>query len=154
MLTDIERHELEDALKHYPDKRAGTIDALLLLQRRRGWISDESLFDIAQFLDMTREDVDGVATFYNLIFRKPVGRHVLFMCDSISCWIMGSERVQNQLNSRYGVNLGQTTGDGRLTILPIACLGHCERAPAIKIDNDVYGNVTPDKIERIVEKYK
>jgi NADH-quinone oxidoreductase subunit E len=154
MLTETERREIEEALKHYPDKRAGTIDALLLLQRRRGWVSDESLLNIAQFLDMTREDVDGVATFYNLIFRQPVGRHVLFMCDSISCWIMGCEQVRHQLNHRYGVDMGQTTGDGRLTILPIACLGHCERAPAIMIDDDVYGNVTPDKIERIVEKYK
>jgi len=154
MLSDIERDEIEEALKHYPDKRAGTIDALLLLQRHRGWISDESLLDIAQFLDMTREDVDGVATFYNLIFRRPVGRHVLFMCDSISCWIMGYERVRQQLTSRYGVDMGQTTNDGRLTILPIACLGHCERATAIMMDGDVYGNVTPDKIECIVEKYK
>jgi len=154
MLSDIERDEIEEALKHYPDKRAGTIDALLLLQRHRGWISDESLLDIAQFLDMTREDVDGVATFYNLIFRRPVGRHVLFMCDSISCWIMGYERVRQQLTGRYGVDMGQTTNDGRLTILPIACLGHCERAPAIMMDGDVYGNVTPDKIECIVEKYK
>lgn len=154
MLSDIERGEIEEALKHYPDKRAGTIDALLLLQRHRGWVSDESLLDIAQFLDMTREDVDGVATYYNLIFRQPVGRHVLFMCDSISCWIMGYERVRQQLTSRYGVDMGQTTNDGRLTILPIACLGHCERAPAIMMDGDVYGNVTPDKIECIVEKYK
>ena len=154
MLSDIERGEIEEALKHYPDKRAGTIDALLLLQRHRGWVSDQSLLDIAQFLDMTREDVDGVATFYNLIFRQPVGRHVLFMCDSISCWIMGYERVRQQLTSRYGVDMGQTTNDGRLTILPIACLGHCERAPAIMMDGDVYGNVTPDKIECIVEKYK
>ena len=154
MLTETERHEIEAALKHYPDKQAGAIDTLLLLQRRRGWISDESLLDIAQFLDMTREDVDGVATFYNLIFRQPVGRHVLFMCDSISCWIMGCERVRDQLNSRYGVDMGQTTSDGRLTILPIACLGHCEWAPAIMIDDDVYGNVSPDKIERIVEKYR
>ncbi len=127
---------------------------MLLLQRRRGWISDESLDDIAQFLDMTREDVDGVATFYNLIFRKPVGRHVLFMCDSISCWIMGCERVSEQLRDRYAVDMGQTTSDGRLTILPIACLGHCERAPAMMIDGDVYGNVTPDKVDGIVEKYK
>ncbi|HWV46604.1 MAG TPA: NADH-quinone oxidoreductase subunit NuoE [Nitrospira sp.] len=154
MLSDIERGEIEEALKHYPDKRAGTIDALLLLQRHRGWVSDQSLLDIAQFLDMTREDVDGVATFYNLIFRQPVGRHILFMCDSISCWIMGYERVRQQLTSRYGVDMGQTTNDGRLTILPIACLGHCERAPAIMMDGDVYGNVTPDKIECIVEKYK
>jgi NADH-quinone oxidoreductase subunit E len=154
MLTDIERREMEDALKHYPDKQAGAIDALLFLQRRRGWISDESLVDIAQFLDMTRDEVDGVATFYNLIFRKPVGRHVLFLCDSISCWIMGYERVQEQLKRRYGVDPGQTTPDGRLTVLPIACLGHCERAPAMMIDDEVYGNVTADKIERIVERYR
>ena len=99
MLSDTERRELEDALKHYPDKRSGTIDVLLLVQRRRGWISDESILDIAQFLEMTSEDVDSVATFYNLIFRKPVGRHVAFLCDSISCWIMGYEQVREQLKN-------------------------------------------------------
>lgn len=154
MLSDAERRELEEALKHYPDKRSGTIDALLIVQRRRGWISDDSLLDIAQFLEMTSEDVDSVATFYNLIFRKPVGRHVAFLCDSISCWIRGCEQVREQLKKQYGIDLGQTTRDGRLTVLPIACLGHCERAPAMMIDHDVYGDVTPDKIDRIVEKYK
>lgn len=154
MLTDIERHELEDALKHYPDKRSGTIDALLIVQRRRGWISDDSLLDIAQFLEMTSEDVDSVATFYNLIFRKPVGRHVAFLCDSISCWIRGCEEIREQLKKHYDIDLGQTTRDGRLTLLPIACLGHCERAPAMMIDQDVYGDVMPEKIERIVEKYR
>ncbi len=154
MLTDIERREIEAAVTHYPDKQAGAIDALLLLQRRRGWISDDSLRDIAQLLNMTAEDVDGVATFYNLIFRKPVGRHVLFLCDSISCWIMGYDRIREQLRKRYGVEMGHTTADGRLTVLPIACLGHCERAPALMIDDDIYGNVTADKIEQIVEKYR
>lgn len=154
MLSDTERHEIEDALKHYPDKRAGAIDALLLLQRRRGWISDSSLLDIAQFLGMTGEDVDSIATFYNLIFRKPVGRHVAFLCDSISCWIRGCEEIREQLKKHYDIDLGQTTRDGRLTVLPIACLGHCERAPAMMIDQDVYGNVTPDKVEQIVEKYE
>ena len=154
MLTDIERRELEAALKHYPDKRSGTIDALLIVQRRRGWISDDSLLDIAQFLGMTCEDVDSVATFYNLIFRKPVGRHVAFLCDSISCWILGCDQVREQLKKHYDIDLGQTTRDGRLTVLPIACLGHCERAPAMMIDQDVYGEVTPEKVESIVEKYK
>jgi NADH-quinone oxidoreductase subunit E len=154
MLTDIERRELEDALKHYPDKRAGTIDALLIVQRRRGWISDDSLLDIAQFLEMTSEDVDSVATFYNLIFRKPVGRHVAFLCDSISCWIRGCDQIREQLKKHYDIDLGQTTRDGRLTVLPIACLGHCERAPAMLINQDVYGEVTPEKVESIVEKYK
>lgn len=154
MLSDTERRELEDAVKHYPDKRGATIDALLTIQRRRGWISDDTLLEIAQFLEITVEDVDSVATFYNLIFRKPVGRHVAFVCDSISCWIKGCEQVQEQINTLYNADLGQTSPDGRLTVLPIACLGQCERAPALMIDQDVYGNVTPEKIEQIVEKYK
>ncbi|TKB76303.1 MAG: NADH-quinone oxidoreductase subunit NuoE [Nitrospira sp.] len=154
MLSDTERRELEDAVKHYPDKRGATIDALLTIQRRRGWISDDTLLEIAQFLEITVEDVDSVATFYNLIFRKPVGRHVAFVCDSISCWIKGCEQVQEQIKTLYNADLGQTSPDGRLTVLPIACLGHCERAPALMIDQDVYGNVTPEKIEQIVEKYK
>lgn len=154
MLTDTERRELEEAVKHYPDKRGAAIDALLTIQRRRGWISDDSILEIAQFLEITAEDLDSVATFYNLVFRKPVGRHVAFMCDSISCWIKGCEQVKEQIKKLYDVELGQTTSDGRLTLLPIACLGHCERAPAMMIDQDVHGDVTPDTIEQIVAKYK
>lgn len=154
MLSEIERRELEDAVKHYPDKRGAAIDALLTIQRRRGWISDDTLLEIAQFLEITAEDLDSVATFYNLVFRKPVGRHVAFMCDSISCWIKGCEQVQEQIKTLYTADLGQTSPDGRLTVLPIACLGHCERAPALMIDQDIYGNVTPEKVEQIVEKYK
>jgi NADH-quinone oxidoreductase subunit E len=154
MLSDTERRELEDTVKHYPDKRGAAIDALLTIQRRRGWISDDTLFEIAQFLEITVEDLDSIATFYNLVFRKPVGRHVAFVCDSISCWIKGCEQVQERMKTLYDVDFGQTSPDGRLTVLPIACLGHCERAPALMIDQDVYGDVTPEQIEQIVEKYK
>ena len=154
MLSEIERRELEDAVTHYPDKRGAAIDALLTVQRHRGWISDDTLHEIAQFLEITDEDLDSIATFYNLVFRKPVGRHVAFVCDSISCWIKGCEQVREQLRKQYDIDLGQTTSDGRLTVLPIACLGHCERAPAIMIDQDVYGDVTADKVEPIMEKYK
>ena len=154
MLSEIERRELEDAVEHYPEKRGAAIDALLTIQRRRGWISDDSLRDIAQFLEITAEDLDSIATFYNLVFRKPVGRHVAFVCDSISCWMKGCEHLQERIKNLYDVDLGQTTADGRLTVLPIACLGHCERAPAIMIDQDVHGEVTPDQMESIMEKYK
>jgi len=154
MLSDAERRELEDAVTHYPDKRGAAIDALLTIQRRRGWISDDTLLEIAQFLEITAEDLDSIATFYSLVFRKPVGRHVAFVCDSISCWIKGCEQVQEQIKTLYEVDLGQTSPDGRLTVLPIACLGQCERAPALMIDQDVYGDVTPEKIGQIVEKYK
>ena len=153
MLTDIERLEIEDALKHYPDKQAGAIDALLMLQQHRGWISDESLRDLATPLGMTPADLDGIATFYNLIFRKPVGRHVVFICDSISCWIKGSEDVRDEFAQRFGVPLGQTTNDGRLTVLPIACLWHCENAPALMIDGQMHVKVRPDQIGRIMDRY-
>ncbi len=105
MLSDIERRELEEAVKHYPDKRGAAIDALLTVQRHRRWISDESLLDIAQFLEMTAEDLDSIATFYNLVFRKPVGRHVAFVCDSISCWIMGCEQIREQLKKHYDIEV-------------------------------------------------
>lgn len=154
MLSEIERRELEESVKHYPEKRGAAIDALLTVQRHRGWISDETLLDIARFLEITAEDLDSVATFYNLVFRKPVGRHVAFVCDSISCWIKGCDQVREELKAQYGTDFGQTSSDGRLTVLPIACLGHCERAPAMMIDQDVYGDVTSDKIEPIMEKYK
>lgn len=154
MLSDAERRELEDAVTHYPDKRGAAIDALLTIQRRRGWISDDTLLEISQFLEITAEDLDSIATFYNLVFRKPVGRHVAFVCDSISCWIKGCEQLQEQIKTLYEADLGQTSPDGRLTVLPIACLGQCERAPALMIDQDVYGDVTPEKIGQIVEKYK
>src|ERR1044071_375548 len=112
MLSDAERRELEDAVTHYPDKRGAAIDALLTNQRRRGWISDDTLLAIAQFLEITAEDLDSIATFYNLVFRKPVGRHVAFVCDSISCWIKGCEQVQEQIKTLYEADLGQTSPDG------------------------------------------
>ena len=95
MLSPEERQEIEAELAHYPDKRAVCIDAMKVVQKHRGWVSDEALGDVAEFLEMSVEELDSVATFYNLIFRKPVGRHVIMVCDSVSCWMMGYDRVRD-----------------------------------------------------------
>src|SRR6185312_5852163 len=108
MLTAEERQEIEAELEHYPTKQAVCIDAMMVVQRHRGWVSDESIRDIAELLGMSTADLDGVATFYNLIRRKQVARHVALICDSVSCWIMGCERVRDQLCSRLGTPLGGT----------------------------------------------
>ena len=79
------------------------------MQQHRGWVSDESIADVAEALQMTPVELDGVATFYNMIFRKPVGRHVILLCDSVSCWIMGYERLREHLQARLGIGLGETT---------------------------------------------
>lgn len=154
MLSDIERREIEQELTHYPEKRAACVEALKVVQRHRRWISDESLNDVAQLLDMTPDELDGVATFYNLLFRKPVGRHVAFVCNSISCWIMGGDDLRGKLEARLGVGFGETTADGRVTLLPIVCLGACDHAPAMMIDEDLHQDVRPEQVEELLKKYE
>lgn len=153
MLTPQEQHEIEEEAAHYPERKSVSIDALRIVQRHRGWISDEALTDVASFLGMSVTELDSVASFYNLIFRKPVGRHVIFVCDSVSCWIMGYRSLRDQLRSRIGIDLGQTTADGRFTLLPIVCLGACDHAPVMMVDEDTHLDVSPAGIDRILERY-
>ncbi len=154
MLTEEEKHEIEAEMPKYAEKNAVCIDALRIVQRHRGWVTDEAIHDVAGLLDMTPDELDAVATFYNMIFREPVGKHVILACDSISCWIMGYARVRDQLMKQLGIGMGETTPDGRLTLLPIVCLGTCDHAPAMMVDNDTYGDLSPEKVGEIVEKYK
>jgi NADH-quinone oxidoreductase subunit E len=154
MLTPEERQEINAEFARYPTRQAVCIEALKVVQRHRGWVSDEGLKDIGNALDMTPEELDAVATFYNLVFRRPVGRHVALICDSVSCWIMGYEKLRQGLTSRLNVSLGETTADNRFTVLPIVCLGVCDHAPAMMIDDDLYRDVEPPQLDELLEKYK
>ncbi len=153
MLADEEKREIDEELRKYDRKRAAAPEALKIVQKHRGWISNESLDDLARYLGMTTEELDSVATCYNLIFRKPVGRHRIFVCDSVSCWIMGYEPVLSHIRQRLGVEMGQTTADRRFTLLPIACLGACDKAPAMMVDDDLYVELSPTKVDEILDGY-
>ncbi len=153
MLTPEETREIEEEAAFYPDRRAGVIEALKVVQRTRGWVSDESVKEIARLLGMTADEVDGVATFYNLVFRSPVGRHVILLCDSVSCWVMGHDAVRERIRSLLGIGLGETTPDGRFTLIPTVCLGACDRAPAMMIDGELYGRLDPAAIDSVLAKY-
>ena len=154
MLTEEELKEIEGHVRQYPKKRAACIEALKVVQRKRRWISDESIKDIAGVLDMTPDELDSVATFYNLVFRKPVGRHVILICDSVSCWVMGFEKILEYIQNKLGIKYGETTQDDRFTLLPIQCLGTCDHAPALMIDNDLHRDLTIEKIDKILELYR
>jgi NADH-quinone oxidoreductase subunit E len=154
MLSAEERSEIEAEAPHYPVREALAIDALKVVQKHRGWISDESVAEIAAYLGMSHTDLDSVATFYNLIHRKPVGRHVMYICDSVSCWIMGSDRVCAALREHHGLEPGKTTADGRFTLLPIVCLGCCDRAPAMLVDDDLHAPVDDRNLDAILERYR
>jgi NADH-quinone oxidoreductase subunit E len=153
MLTTEEIKEIDHAIRLVPHKQAACIEALKVVQQHRKWISDESLKDIAAYMEMSPAALDSVATFYNLIFRKPVGRHIILVCDSISCWVMGYEQIKNQLTKKLGIEYGQTTPDNRFTLLPNPCLGTCDCAPALMVDNDLYRNLTIDQLDEILSKY-
>jgi len=154
MLTREEKHEIDEAVRIVPYRQAACIEALKIVQEHRRWISDESLSDIAQYMEMSTAELDSVATFYNLIFRKPVGRHIILICDSISCYVLGYEKLSAYLKDNLKIAYGETSADGRFTLLPNPCLGTCDHAPALMIDNDLYRDVTIEQLDAILNKYE
>jgi NADH-quinone oxidoreductase subunit E len=152
VLNEAERREIEFDLAHYAQPRAAAIEALMTVQRHRGWVSNEALADVAGALGMSVHELDAVATFYNLIFRRPVGRHVVWVCDSVSCWVMGCDALFEHAGHRLGIRPGETTADGELTLLPIVCLGFCDHAPAVLIDGELVGEVTPEKLDGLLRE--
>ena len=154
MLSEEEKKEILKEVKQYPYPSAACIDALKIVQTHRGWVSDEAIKDIAQFLDISNEDVDGVATFYSRIYRKPVGRNVILLCDGVSCMILGYETIYEHISKKLHISYGQTTPDNRYTLLPISCLGDCDHAPAMMVNNDHFNKLTLEKVDEILENYK
>ena len=154
VLSDTEIAEIETEVAHLPNRESAAIEALRIVQNHRGWISDESLHAIAQLLGMSADALDSIATFYNLIYRQPVGRHVLMLCDSVSCYIMGYAGIREALIEKLGIREGETTADGRFTYIPSVCLGACDEAPVLMIDEDVIGNLTPDGLDEVLARYE
>jgi len=153
MLSENERRAIEHEVERAPAPSAACIEALKVVQRERRWISDEAVKGVAEILGMSPEEVDGVATFYNLLYRRPVGRHVILLCDSVSCWIVGYHDVLAALRERLGIDFGETTADDRFTLLPMACLGACDHAPVLMIDEDTHRSVTPERLDQILTSY-
>jgi NADH-quinone oxidoreductase subunit E len=154
MLNEEEMQEINTELAHCVTKASVSIEALSIVQRHRGWVSDAHLKDVARILEMAPDELDAVATFYSFIFRKPVGRHVVLVCDSISCWVMGYNPLLDMITKKFGIGFGETTGDMRFTLLPISCLGACDRSPTMMVDEELYGPVTPELMNEILDRYK
>ncbi|UNU73049.1 NADH-quinone oxidoreductase subunit NuoE [Moraxella nasovis] len=153
ILTPQEIDGIHEYVHHYPQARAAVLDALKLVQKRNGWIDDAQLHAIANLLDIPPSDVEGVATFFNRIYRLPVGRHVILICDSIACYLNGYESLADAFRRELGIDYGQTTADGRFTLLPICCLGNCDKGASVLIDEDTYGPVEPSEVSFLLEQY-
>jgi NADH-quinone oxidoreductase subunit E len=136
-LSPAEIAEIGAELKHYENSSAVSIEALKIVQKHRGWVSDESLKAIAEFLAISPAQLESVATFYNLIYRRPVGRTVIHYCNSVTCWMLGAEQVKDRLCRHLNVEPGEVSANGEYTLLPIVCLGACDRAPVALVGSEL-----------------
>lgn len=137
-LSDIEKYSIDKLLKHTPYPSGITIDALKIMQKHRGWISDGCIDALAQYTNIPHSDIDSVATFYNLIFRSPVGDTILHPCNGISCEIMGSKSIQQCISRTLHIQPGETTADHHITLIPLPCLGACDKAPVMLVNQHLY----------------
>ncbi|MES2504723.1 MAG: NADH-quinone oxidoreductase subunit NuoE [Myxococcota bacterium] len=150
MLSAAEKSEIDHEIAKFPVRRSACLEALMIVQKHRGYISDESLRLVADYMQMSDTELDGITTFYNLIYRKPVGKKVIRICDSVSCFIMGYEQIRTKITEELGIQLGQTTPDNEYTLLPTPCLGTCDRAPALMINDELHRNLSEESVVQIL----
>jgi NADH-quinone oxidoreductase subunit E len=147
-LAEIE--EIKAEISEYEDKMAVSTEALKIIQKHRRWVSDECLVALAELLDISPAHLEGVATFDNLIYRQPVGKTIIHYCNSVTCWMLGSEQVRERLCQHLNVELGEMSADGEYTILPIVCLGACDHAPVVMIGDKLMLDITENAVNEIL----
>jgi NADH-quinone oxidoreductase subunit E len=137
-------------------KREKIVDVLWALQQQRGFIDDEAVKLAAVECDLTPQEVDEVATFYNLLLRRPAGKRQIYVCDSISCEIRGAESLIAEIERQLGAKLGDVTSDGEFGLLPIVCLGHCEKAPCLLANENVHGpcDTSADAVRALLQRVR
>ena len=130
------------------------VDIMFALQNYYGYLTDEALEEGAHLLGLTPLELEELATFYDFVYREPVGKFVIHICDGVVCWMNGYGSVVNYLSEKLGIKPGETTEDGLFTLLPTACLGYCDLSPAMLINGRAYGPLTPEKIDDILERLR
>ena len=152
MIPETLKLDLQSRIAAAVTPREAAVDVLKALQAHYGWLTDEAVEEGAALLGLTPLQVDELATFYEMLYRRPVGKRVLHVCDSISCWAMGGESLLEHLASTLGIRPGETTADGAFTLLPCCCLGNCGEAPAMMIGDTLHGRLTPEKAGEILAR--
>ena len=151
MIPEQLKHELEQRVSGAVTSREAAVDVMKKLQHHYGWLTDEAVQEASELLCMSPLQVEELATFYEMIYRRPVGRHVIHVCDSISCWSMGGESLLKQFEQILGIEVGATTSNGSFTLLPCCCLGNCGNAPAVVVADRLYGPIAPDQVSALLE---
>jgi len=146
--------EIKEIAKRYPTTESALLPALYVAQREKGWLAKETMDDIAEALELPRVRVYGVATFYTMYYKKPMGKYVIQVCTNVSCMITGGEDIFEHLKKKFGIKSGETTGDGLFSLLEVECLGNCGNAPVMQINEDFYENLTIEAVDEIIDNLK
>lgn len=152
MLSEQTRQSILELQKKYPEKRSALIPALHLAQAEAGYLPLEIQNEVAILFDLDPNDVNAVVTFYDMFFEKPVGKHLLHVCKNISCMLRGSDKVIDKLCSKLDIAPGETTADQQFTLIPSECLGACDRAPMMIVDDLVVGPIKEENIDQILKE--
>ena len=151
MIPQELKTSLETRVAEAITPREAAVDVMKELQAHYGWLTDEAVVEAAALLGLSPLQVEELATFYEMIYRRPVGRKVIHVCDSISCWCADCPGIITHLKERLGVGLGGTSTDGMFTLIPCCCMGMCGDGPAMSVDGIPYGRLTPELVDEILE---
>ncbi|MCG6963771.1 MAG: NADH-quinone oxidoreductase subunit NuoE [Acidobacteria bacterium] len=148
---DMEKR-IREILKRYPTKQAAVLPLLWMCQERWGWTSPGIMNAVAERLELAPAFVEGVVTFYTMYQTEPPGKYLLQVCTTLSCQLCGTSGLVDHLKERLGIDFGETTRDGRFTLLDVQCLGACGEAPIIQVNNDYYTELTPEKLDQLLDE--
>jgi len=154
MLTQENIQIIESFKKQFPEPQAATIPALWVAQKQYGWLSAEAIAEVASILDLPNQHVLGVATFYTMFNKKPVGKYHIQVCTNVSCQLLGSIKISEYICNRLNIRPNETTTDGRFTVSEVECLGSCGTAPVMQVNDDYYECVTQETIDALLREMK
>lgn len=143
--------KIDSIVNNSDNKQSSLIAVLREVQDEYGWLSDESMNEVSDILDIPASSVQNVATFYTMFFTEPVGEHIIWLCRTLSCALKGAEQVEHYMCDKLGIKTGETTPDGKITLLEAECLASCGTAPAMLVDDTLYENLTKEKIDDLIE---
>jgi NADH-quinone oxidoreductase subunit E len=152
VLSETARRQIQDLMGRYPKKRSALIPSLQLAQKEAGYLSDGIIAEIARMFDLSPSEVNEVASFYTMLYQKPVGKFVIQVCTNISCMLCDAEKILEHVVKRLGIKPGETSADGKFTLVEVECLGSCGTGPVIQINEDYFEDLTTAKVDQILDR--
>ncbi|MEW6323921.1 MAG: NADH-quinone oxidoreductase subunit NuoE [Nitrospirota bacterium] len=153
-LSATARRELQELAARYPVKRTALLHGLRLVQEEAGYLTEAGMRDVADVLELTPHEVYDVATFYTMLHLRPKGEYLLQVCRTLPCALCGAESLLAHLEERLGIRDGETTPDGKFTLMTVECLAACDKAPVMQVNDDYYESLTLERVDQLIEQWR